>query len=77
MEIRESSEGDVVMISLEGSVRGSEETNALETSLASTLKAGARLLVVDCAAAGQLTRVKDRSGFAIAAVTGPETCDQL
>jgi anti-anti-sigma factor len=55
MEIRESKEGDVVMLSLEGSVRGSEETNALETSLASTLKAGARLLVVDCAGAGQLT----------------------
>jgi anti-anti-sigma factor len=54
MEIREFREGDVLVLAPNGSVAGSEETNAIETKLGTSLKAGFRLLVLDCAGIGQL-----------------------
>ena len=55
MEIREFREGDVLVLAPDGSVAGIEETSAIETKLGTALKAGFRLLVLDCAAVGQLT----------------------
>jgi anti-anti-sigma factor len=55
MEIREIREGDVLVLAPDGGVAGSEETNALETKLATTLKTGFRQVVVDCSTVGQLT----------------------
>ena len=55
MEIREFREGDVLVLAPDGSVAGSEETSAIETKLGTSLKAGFRLLVLDCAAVGQLS----------------------
>jgi anti-anti-sigma factor len=55
MEIREFREGDVLVLAPDGSVTGSEETNAVEVKLGSSLKAGFRLLVLDCSVVGQLT----------------------
>jgi anti-anti-sigma factor len=55
MQIREFQEGDVLVLAPDGSVAGSEETNAIETRLGLALKAGTRLLVIDCAAVGQLS----------------------
>jgi anti-anti-sigma factor len=55
MEIREFREGDVLVLAPDGSVTGSEETNAIEAKLGTSLKAGFRLLVLDCTVVGQLT----------------------
>jgi anti-anti-sigma factor len=55
MEIRECREGDVLVLAPDGSVAGIEETSAIETKLVTSLKAGFRQIVLDCAAAGQLT----------------------
>jgi anti-anti-sigma factor len=54
MEIREFREGDVLVLAPDGSVVGSEDTSAIEAALGVALKAGIRLLVLDCAAVGQL-----------------------
>ncbi len=55
MEIREATEGDVLVLAPDGSVAGAEETHAIETRFAAALKAGSRWLVLDCTAVGQLT----------------------
>jgi anti-anti-sigma factor len=55
MDIREFREGDVLVLAPDGSVTGTEDTNAIDSKLGSTLKAGFRLLVLDCTAVGQLT----------------------
>lgn len=55
MEIRETRDGDVLVLAPDGSLSGGEETSALETKVGAALKGGARLVVVDCAAVGQLT----------------------
>lgn len=55
MEIREFREGDVLGLAPDGSVAGSEEISAIEAKLATSLKAGFRLLVLDCAEVGQLS----------------------
>jgi anti-anti-sigma factor len=54
MEIRESREGDVLVLAPDGSLAGMEETSALEARLAAALKGGTRLLVMDCAGVGQM-----------------------
>jgi anti-anti-sigma factor len=54
MEIRELTEGEVLVLVPEGRVAGSEDTNALESRLAAALKAGVRRIVLDCAVVGQL-----------------------
>jgi anti-anti-sigma factor len=61
MEIREFREGDVLVLAPDGSLAGGEETSALETKLVAALKAGTRLLVMDCASVGQLTSAGIRS----------------
>jgi len=55
MEIRESREGDVLVLAPDGNVAGSEETSAMEAKLGTALKTGFRLLVLDCTGVGQLT----------------------
>jgi anti-anti-sigma factor len=55
MEIHEIKDADVVVLAPDSSISDSEETSALEVKLGTALKAGGRLLVFDCAAAGQLT----------------------
>jgi anti-anti-sigma factor len=54
MEIREFREGDVLVLAPDGNVAGREDTGAIETALGAALKAGVRLLILDCAAVGQL-----------------------
>jgi anti-anti-sigma factor len=61
MEIREFREGDVLVLAPDGSLAGSDETGALETKMGAALKAGTRLLVVDCAGVGQLTSAAIRA----------------
>jgi anti-anti-sigma factor len=55
MEIHEIKDADVVVLAPDAAISDSEETSALEVKLGTTLKTGGRLLVFDCAAAGQLT----------------------
>src|SRR5215831_16233039 len=55
MEIHEITDGDVLVLAPDASITDSEETSALEAKLGTALKAGRRLLVFDCSAAGQLT----------------------
>ncbi len=55
MEIHEIKDADVVVLAPDSSISDSEEISALEVKLGTALKAGGRLVVFDCAAAGQLT----------------------
>jgi anti-sigma B factor antagonist len=55
MELRESREGDTLVIAPDGSLAGSEETSALEARLGAAIKAGFQLLVIDCTSVGQMT----------------------
>jgi anti-anti-sigma factor len=61
MEIRESREGDVLVLAPDGSLAGTEETSALEARLAAALKGGTRLLVMDCAGVGQMASTAIRA----------------
>jgi anti-anti-sigma factor len=61
MEIRESREGDVLVLAPDGSLAGTEETSALEVRLAAALKGGTRLLVMDCAGVGQMASTAIRA----------------
>jgi anti-anti-sigma factor len=61
MDIREAREGDVVVLSPDGSLAGTEETSALESKLALVQAAGARFLVIDCTSVGQLASVAIRA----------------
>jgi anti-anti-sigma factor len=61
MEIRESKEGDVLVLAPDGSLAGTEETSALEARLAAALKGGTRLLVMDCAGVGQMASTAIRA----------------
>jgi anti-anti-sigma factor len=55
MEIRESREGEAVVLVPDGSLAGVDETGVLEARLAAVQKAGERQIVVDCTRVGQLT----------------------
>ena len=68
MEIREAREGDVVVLVPDASVTGNDETRAIEAKLEATIKAGAKLLVVDCGAIKQLTSAAVRVLLAVSAV---------
>jgi anti-anti-sigma factor len=61
MDIREAREGEVVVLSPDGSLAGTEETSALEAKLAAVQKAAGRYLVIDCTSVGQLTSVAIRA----------------
>lgn len=61
MEIRESREGDVLVLAPDGSLSGTEETSALEARLAAALKGGTRQLVMDCAGVGQMASTAIRA----------------
>lgn len=65
MEIREAREGDVVVLVPDASVTGNDETRAIEAKLEATIKAGAKLLVVDCGAIKQLTSAAVRVLLAV------------
>ena len=54
MDIREFREGDVLILAPDGAIAGIEETSAIETRLNASLKAGFRMVVLDCANVGQL-----------------------
>jgi anti-sigma B factor antagonist len=54
MEIREATQGDVLVLTPNASVTASEDTSALESKLAAVLKAGTKLVVIDCTSVSQL-----------------------
>jgi len=54
MEIREVRQGDTLVLVPDASLTASEDTSALESKLATVLKAGTRLVVIDCASVSQL-----------------------
>jgi anti-anti-sigma factor len=54
MEIREARQGDTLVLVPNGSITASEDNSALESKLAAVLKAGTKLVVIDCASVSQL-----------------------